>query len=187
MSIFSEMIPQIPGCQGAQWHLGRWNPGIITTCNIPRSVTILAPILSVISYHNCSHDVMNTKLQIQCLGYNLSIQQFIQHWNLRWQVSIGSGNGLLPSGNKPLPEPMLTHMTITMMTSPGHNELIQLSVDLTKHNISWYWVIQLWNYKAIMHIRLLTYGHHLTCLSGKLCRVYHDHPGENILRNHKTF
>ena len=27
------------------------------------------------------------------------------HW---WRVSIGSGNGLVPSGNKPLPETMLT-------------------------------------------------------------------------------
>ena len=26
------------------------------------------------------------------------------HW---WSVNIGSGNGLVPSGNKPLPEPML--------------------------------------------------------------------------------
>ena len=25
-----------------------------------------------------------------------------------WQVNIGSGNGLVPLGNKPLPEPMLT-------------------------------------------------------------------------------
>ena len=27
------------------------------------------------------------------------------HW---WLVNIGSGNGLVPSGNKPLPEPMFT-------------------------------------------------------------------------------
>ena len=27
------------------------------------------------------------------------------HW---WSVNLGSGNGLVPSGNKPLPEPMLT-------------------------------------------------------------------------------
>ena len=27
---------------------------------------------------------------------------------LWWEVNIGSGNGLVPSGNKPLPEPMLT-------------------------------------------------------------------------------
>ena len=29
------------------------------------------------------------------------------HW---WQVNIGSGNGLVPSGNKPLPEQMLTQI-----------------------------------------------------------------------------
>ena len=27
-----------------------------------------------------------------------------------WQVNIGSGNGLLQSGNKPLTEPALTHI-----------------------------------------------------------------------------
>ena len=25
-----------------------------------------------------------------------------------WEVNIGSGSGLVPSGNKPLPEPVLT-------------------------------------------------------------------------------
>ena len=29
-----------------------------------------------------------------------------------WDVNIGSGNGLLPSGNKPLPEPMLTQIYV---------------------------------------------------------------------------
>ena len=33
------------------------------------------------------------------------------HW---WSVSIGSGNGLVPSGNKPLPEPMLTQIFVTI-------------------------------------------------------------------------
>ena len=32
------------------------------------------------------------------------------HW---WSVNIGSSNGLVPSGNKPLPEPMLTHISVT--------------------------------------------------------------------------
>ena len=32
------------------------------------------------------------------------------HW---WWVNIASGNGLVPSGNKPLPEPMLTQIGIT--------------------------------------------------------------------------
>ena len=30
----------------------------------------------------------------------------------RWQVNIGSGNGLVPSGNKPLSEPMLTQIIV---------------------------------------------------------------------------
>ena len=31
------------------------------------------------------------------------------HW---WSVNIGSGDGLVPSGNKPLPEPMLTQIYV---------------------------------------------------------------------------
>ena len=31
-----------------------------------------------------------------------------------WSVNIGSGNGLVPSGNKPLPEPMLTQICRNM-------------------------------------------------------------------------
>ena len=38
------------------------------------------------------------------------------------RVNIGSGNGLVPSGSKPLPEPMLTHIC-RHMVSLGHNEL----------------------------------------------------------------
>ena len=38
-------------------------------------------------------------------------------------VNIGSGNGLVPSGNKPLSEPMLTQIC-RHMTSLGHNELV---------------------------------------------------------------
>ena len=30
------------------------------------------------------------------------------------EVNIGSGNGLVPSGNKPLPEPMLTQIYVTL-------------------------------------------------------------------------
>ena len=41
------------------------------------------------------------------------------HW---WSVNVGSGNGLVPSGNKPLPEPMLTQIS-RHMVSLGHNEL----------------------------------------------------------------
>ena len=31
-----------------------------------------------------------------------------------WSVNIGSGNGLVPSGNKPLPEPMLTQTSVAI-------------------------------------------------------------------------
>ena len=33
------------------------------------------------------------------------------HW---WSFNIGSGNGLVPSGNKPLPEPMLTQTSVAI-------------------------------------------------------------------------
>ena len=32
----------------------------------------------------------------------------------RWKVNIGSGNGLVPSGNKPLPEPILTQIFVAI-------------------------------------------------------------------------
>ena len=37
-------------------------------------------------------------------------------------VNIGSGNGLVPASNKPLPEPRLSHIC-RHMASPAHNEL----------------------------------------------------------------
>ena len=44
------------------------------------------------------------------------------HW---WSVNIGSGNGLVPSGSKPLPVPMLTQIYVTIwQASLSHNELI---------------------------------------------------------------
>ena len=38
-------------------------------------------------------------------------------------VIIGSGNGLVPSGTQPLPEPMLTKISNTILVLLGHNEL----------------------------------------------------------------
>ena len=54
----------------------------------------------------------------------VGLQGLLDIWNLWKQcrvVNIGSGNGLVPSGNKPLPEPMLTYFHVA---SPGHNVLI---------------------------------------------------------------
>ena len=41
-----------------------------------------------------------------------------------WSVNIGSGNGLVPSGSKPLPEPMLTQISSHHMELLGHKKLI---------------------------------------------------------------
>ena len=44
--------------------------------------------------------------------------------NLLMIVDIGSGNGLVPSGNKPLPEPRLTHSVLCRhVASLGPNKL----------------------------------------------------------------
>ena len=52
-------------------------------------------------------------------GWDISCEIFLL-WismDLKWRsVNIGSGNGLVPSGNKPLPEPMLTQ--ISLVTRP---------------------------------------------------------------------
>ena len=43
-----------------------------------------------------------------------------------WLVNIGSGNGLVPSGNNPLPEPMLTHIYVAIWQidlNVGHLDL----------------------------------------------------------------
>ena len=50
----------------------------------------------------------------------------------RWQVNIGSGNGLVPSGTKPLPEPMLTQIYVAMrrhqaMLNHRSNSMVILS------------------------------------------------------------
>ena len=49
-------------------------------------------------------------------------------WALAVIFNIGSGNGLVPSGNKPLHEPMLAkfYVTICHMASQGHNGLIEI-------------------------------------------------------------
>ena len=44
------------------------------------------------------------------------------YWTLVMIINIGSGNGVVPSGTKPLPEPMLTR-SVHLMASLGHNEL----------------------------------------------------------------
>ena len=45
------------------------------------------------------------------LSFYSTFREVCSQWS-NWQfVSIGLGNGLVPSGNKPLPEPTMTHFT----------------------------------------------------------------------------
>ena len=58
------------------------------------------------------------------------------HW---WSVNIGSGNGLVPSGNKLLPEQMLIQIC-RHMASLGHNELTGngFNLDAIRHQaVTW--------------------------------------------------
>ena len=66
------------------------------------------------------------------------------HWSL---INIGSGNSLVLSGNKPLPEPMLTHISWRHMTSLGHNDLSLLHRGSTY--IAWCFLVK---WKSIISI-----------------------------------
>ena len=70
-----------------------------------RSINSLAP-----GRYSCKFQLVICKfisridvLSISCPEANATRH----HW---WSVNTGSGNGLVPSGNKPLPEPMLTQI-----------------------------------------------------------------------------
>ena len=60
------------------------------------------------------------------------------HW---WSVNIGSGNGLVPSGNKPLPEPVLIQISCRHMVSIGHNELSCICLIAMKFMVHIAWSI----------------------------------------------
>ena len=72
--------------------------------HIHRFINSLAPEL-----FDYSHKLVNFKLISNSFKYFLGncyqVNATTPHWSL---VDIGSGNGLVPSGNKPLPEPVLT-------------------------------------------------------------------------------
>ena len=56
------------------------------------------------------------------------------------EVNIGSGNGLMPSNNKPLPELMLIQISVAI--SPGHNKLTYLGlIALIMHKCILSWII----------------------------------------------
>ena len=63
--------------------------------------------------------ILNLYFSIICQGYwswafHVKLPSDECHKHHWWLVNVGSGNGLVPSGNKPLPEPMLTQFCITI-------------------------------------------------------------------------
>ena len=65
--------------------------------------------------HWSAIDGISKSLHRQWLGHLLwnyfQMNATRPHW---WSVNTGSGNGLVLSGNKPLPEPMLTQFCVTI-------------------------------------------------------------------------
>ena len=49
-------------------------------------------------------------------------------------VNIGSGNGLLPDGTKPLPEPMLTHYQSKVQRHPSRHSFRRISLTINHWN-----------------------------------------------------
>ena len=62
---------------------------------------------------------------------------------LHWlSVNIGSGNGLVPSGNKPLTEPMLTQTTL--YNASIHQGAHLSLTDARLKNRDWYAILFTW-------------------------------------------
>ena len=48
---------------------------------------------------------------VRCMSFYILMNVTGLHW---WSVNIGSGNGLVPWGNKPLPEPLLMQIFVAI-------------------------------------------------------------------------
>ena len=107
----------------------RWLWTTLTLNNYPVNIeknqlfciNSLAPGIYV---SNCKNELWITcyVLRSWILLVHYSLVNTTEH--LGWRVNIGSGNGLVPSGNKPLPEAMLTQIYVAIfhnsVTFYGH-------------------------------------------------------------------
>ena len=86
-------------------------------------------------------------------------------------VNIGSGNGLLPDGTKPLPEPMLTFHNWSPVTFISGKEMPQPSINKICLNIIY--LKFYWNSPGANELKLPKHGLNplLTCCSSVLERV----------------
>ena len=93
-----------------QWHIVHIKERPLTTFNIN-------PLAPGEFEWNFRHLISKQISMIDGWGISYEIAPNMNvnglHW---WSVNIGLGNGLVLSGNKPLPEPMLTQISVTIRT-----------------------------------------------------------------------
>ena len=101
---------------------------------------------------------------------------WIPHW---WLVKIGSGNGLVPAGNKPLPVPTLTKFFVTL----GYYEAIH-SFKIAKPSIAVVLTMTITNFETGRTGLLVTINLnfrrklHAMCLSNQ--SKYQQSPGHSL-------
>ena len=79
-------------------------------------------------------------------------------WGIYWWVSIGSDNGLVPSGTKPLSEPILTQFPYASIYSPPCQEWVILLITHLCPNNPW----KSFFIMIILKISLNTFSHNDT-------------------------
>ena len=100
-----------------------------------------------------------------------------------WSVTIGSGNGLVPSGNKPLPEPMLTPISVVKWCQNESIPWLLMLGFLPRHIIN-STVTDFMIYGSLPSVRKdFNYLHHLSIkkwqkimIANKLYIIYFLHP-----------
>ena len=57
--------------------------------------------------------IFTFQIDIMKISYEIALRRMPQNpfW---WKVNIGSSTGLVPSGNKPLPEPLLAQINVAI-------------------------------------------------------------------------
>ena len=124
--------------------------------------------------YNCNYKSVilkhMSKIGISSISRAIALRE--SHRTDDWLLNIGLGNGLVPSGNKPLHEPMLDQMV-----SLGHNELMRLDhtggYHLTQqaicNNIK---LIIVWHFYIVFFTYLFYKLHFICCImSQKGCHT----------------
>ena len=98
---------KLSSIKSGTWH-GSCAPGLM---ELQYSVNSLAPGRCGSNFKRAISKHVTILVHVHYL-WNCSQVDATEH--LWWQVNIASGNGLVPSGSKPLPEPMLTWIYVTI-------------------------------------------------------------------------